>query len=218
MYFWNEEHIVGPHAFIMQFVKIIKIAWYWMHLLGHATVLTVRKNLAVGYLLLTVISFWILLSATAILLMPFGYWFLRNGYSFLRKPYLKYLHFPCCIFAYKEKRTSAVSCLWAFSVLECLGATLAHVTSLHCSTSSWNKERRIVRSSTLHSDTTGTPCPSTPWHWHHAAPNSHACLGWCTRKSWSGHTTSRSPTPTATLSCTPMMSSLALAKSSTIPT
>ena len=71
--------------------------------LGHATVLTVRKNLTVGYLLLTVISLWILLSETAILLMPFGYWFLRNGYSFLRKPYLKYLHFPCCIFAYKEK-------------------------------------------------------------------------------------------------------------------
>ncbi len=96
--------------------------------LGHATVLTVRKNLTVGYLLLTVISLWILLSETAILLMPFGYWFLRNGYSFLRKPYLKYLHFPCCIFAYKEKRTSAVSCLWAFPVLECMGATLAHVT------------------------------------------------------------------------------------------
>ena len=74
-----------------------------MHLLGHVTVLTVRKNLTVGYLLLTVISFWILLSATAILLMPFGYLFLRNGYLFLRKSYLKYLHFPCCIFAYKEK-------------------------------------------------------------------------------------------------------------------
>ena len=96
--------------------------------LGLATVLTVRKILTVGYLLLTVISFWILLSVTIILLMPFGYLFLRVGDSFLRKPYPRYLHFPCCIFAYKEKRTNAVSCLWAFSMLECLGATLAHVT------------------------------------------------------------------------------------------
>jgi hypothetical protein len=63
--------------------------------------------------------------------MPFGYLFLRVGYLFLRKPYPGYLHFPCCIFAYKEKRTNAVSCLWAFSMLECLGATLAHVTRPH---------------------------------------------------------------------------------------
>ncbi len=99
--------------------------------LGLATVLTVRKILTVGYLLLTVISFWIFLSVTVILLMPFGYLFLRVGYSFLRRPYPRYLHFPCCIFAYKEKRTNAVSCLWAFSMLECLGATLAHVTRPH---------------------------------------------------------------------------------------
>ena len=99
--------------------------------LGLATVLTVRKILTVGYVLLTVISFWIFLSVTVILLMPFGYLFLRVGYSFLRKPYPRYLHFPCCIFAYKEKRTNAVSCLWAFSMLECLGATLAHVTCPH---------------------------------------------------------------------------------------
>ena len=98
---------------------------------GHATVPTVRRFLPVGYLLLTVISFWILISATAILVMPFGYLFLRVGYLFLRKPYPRYLHFPCCIFAYKEKRTNAVSCLWAFSMLECLGATLAHVTRPH---------------------------------------------------------------------------------------
>ena len=98
---------------------------------GHATVPTVRRFLPVGYLLLTVISFWILISATAILVMPFGYLFLRVGYLFLRKLYPGYLHFPCCIFAYKEKRTNAVSCLWAFSMLECLGATLAHVTRPH---------------------------------------------------------------------------------------
>ena len=72
-------------------------------MLGHATVLTVRKNLTVGYFLLTVISLWILLSETAILLMPFGYLFLRNGYSFLRKPYLKYLHFLCCNLDTKRK-------------------------------------------------------------------------------------------------------------------
>ena len=79
---------------------------------GHATVPTVRRFLPVGYLLLTVISFWIFLSVTVILLMPFGYLFLRVGYSFLRKPYPRYLHFPCCIFAYKEKRTLVVSCSW----------------------------------------------------------------------------------------------------------
>ena len=94
---------------------------------GHATVPTVRRFPPVGYLLLTVISFWIFISATAILVMPFGYLFLRVGYLFLRKPYPRYLYFPCCISAYKEKWTNAVSCLWAFSMLECLGATLAHV-------------------------------------------------------------------------------------------